>query len=63
MILSLKVFLSRCMEQVVEKFPQLLAYSLENMEEHREFLVTRVGVSEANLGKVQNCWLCLSALN
>jgi hypothetical protein len=48
------------MEQVVEKFPQLLgSYSLENMEAHREFLVTRVGVSEANLGKVQYCLLCL----
>jgi hypothetical protein len=48
------------MEQMVEKFPQLLgSCSLENMEAHREFLVTRVGVSQAKLGQVQYCLLFL----
>jgi hypothetical protein len=40
------------MEQVVERFPHVLGYSLENMEEHVEFLLNEVGVSEAKLGKV-----------
>jgi hypothetical protein len=58
LILSLKVFLSRCMEQVVAGLPPLLGYTPENMEEHMKFLVTRVGVGEAELGKVQYCLLC-----
>jgi hypothetical protein len=40
------------MEQVVERFPQVLGLALENMEEHVEFLLNEVGVSEAKLGKV-----------
>ena len=40
------------MEQVVVKLPQVLGLALENMEEHVEFLLNKVGVSEAKLGKV-----------
>jgi hypothetical protein len=58
MILFLKVFLSLCVKQVVEKCPQLLgSMSIENKEAKVEFLLETVGVSEAKLGQVQNCWL------
>ena len=45
------------MEQVVERFPQVLGLALENMEEHVEFLLNEVGVSEAKLGQVRYCLL------
>ena len=45
------------MEQVVERSPHVLGYSLENMEEHVEFLLNEVGISEAKLGKVRYCLL------
>ena len=45
------------MEQVVEKFPSVLGLALENMEEHVEFLLNEVGVSEAKMGKVRYCLL------
>jgi hypothetical protein len=45
------------MEQMVIRLPQLLSFTLENVEAHVKFLVTRIGVSEANLGKVQDCLL------
>ena len=45
------------MEQVVEKFPSVLGLALENMEEHVEFLLNKVGVREAKLGKVRYCLL------
>jgi len=51
------------MEQIVEKFPSLLSLTVENMEEHREFLVTRVGVKKTKLGKVQYCLLCSYAFD
>lgn len=41
------------MEQVVVKHPQVLSYTVENMEEHVEFLLNEVGVSDAKLGKVR----------
>jgi hypothetical protein len=42
------------MEQVVEKFPSVLgSLALENMEEHVEFLLKKVGVREDKLGKVR----------
>ena len=45
------------MEQVVQKFPQVLCLTVENMKEHVEFLLNNVGISEAKLGKVRYCWL------
>ena len=45
------------MEQVVERFPQVLGYTVENMKEHVEFLLNEVGVCEAKLGKVRYCLL------
>jgi len=42
----------------VVKLPQVLgSYALENMEEHVEFLLNKVGVREAKLGKVRYCLL------
>jgi len=49
-ILSEGVF-SRCMEQVVERFPQLLSYAPESMEGKLEFLRS-VGVPEDQVGQV-----------
>jgi hypothetical protein len=38
---------------VVETLPHVLgSYSLDNMEEHRELLLTKFGISEAKLGQV-----------
>ena len=48
------------MEQVVERFPQVLGYTVENMKEHVAFLLNEVGVSEAKLGKVRHNCLLLS---
>jgi hypothetical protein len=45
------------MEQVVQKFPQVLCLTVENMKEHVEFLLNNVGISEAKLGKVRYCLL------
>jgi hypothetical protein len=43
---------------VVVKLPQVLgSLALENMEEHVEFLLNKVGVREAKLGKVRYCLL------
>ena len=40
------------------KLPQVLgSLALENMEEHVEFLLNKVGVREAKLGKVRYCLL------
>ena len=52
---------SRCMEQVVERSPHVLGYSLENLKEHVEFLLNEVGVSKAKLGQVRYCLLLLYA--
>ena len=41
----------------MERFPQLLGLSVENMKEHVEFLLNEVGVSEAKLGLVRYCLL------
>jgi hypothetical protein len=42
----------------VVKLPQVLgSLALENMEEHVEFLLNKVGVREAKLGKVRYCLL------
>jgi|AntRauMFilla1563_2_1112583.scaffolds.fasta_scaffold15150_3 hypothetical protein len=49
------------MEQVVERFPQVLGYTVENMKEHVAFLLNEVGVSEAKLGQVRYCLLLLYA--
>ena len=49
---------SRCVEQVVVKLPQVLGCTVENTKEHVEFLLNKVGVSEAVLGKVRYCLLC-----
>ena len=46
------------MEQVVVKLPQVLGCTVENTKEHVEFLLNKVGVSEAMLGKVRYCLLC-----
>jgi hypothetical protein len=45
------------MEQVVERFPQLLGCSIENMKEHVEFLLKDIGVKKDKLGKVRFCLL------
>jgi hypothetical protein len=42
---------------VVVKHPQVLGLALENMEEHVEFLLNKVGVREAKLEKVRYCLL------
>ena len=43
---------------MVVKLPQVLgSLALENMEEHVEFLLNKVGVREAKLGKVRYCLL------
>jgi len=59
MILSLKVFLFRFMEQVVAGCPSVLGISLENLEAKVKFLLETVGVSKAKLGQVQYCLLFL----
>ena len=41
----------------MEKFPHVLGYAVENMKEHVEFLLNKVGVREAKLGKVRYCSL------
>ena len=40
------------------KFPKVLSYTVENMKEHVEFLLDKVGISEAKLGQVRYCLLC-----
>ena len=47
------------MQQVVERFPNVLGYAVESMKEHVEFLLNKVGVREDKLGKVRYCLLCL----
>jgi hypothetical protein len=49
-ILSEGVF-SQCMEQVVERTPQVLSYAPESMEGKLEFLLS-VGVPKDQLGQV-----------
>ena len=57
---SQEVF-SRCVEQVVERSPQVLGYTVENTKEHVELLLNKVGVCEVMLGKVRYCLLCAYA--
>jgi|AntAceMinimDraft_11_1070367.scaffolds.fasta_scaffold369114_1 hypothetical protein len=46
------------MEQVVVKFPSVLGLTVENMKEHVEFLLNKVGINEDKLGRVRYCLLC-----
>jgi hypothetical protein len=46
--------------QVVERFPKLFSFSLMEVEEQVEFLLRRVGISEAKLGGVQHSHVCHS---
>ena len=47
----------------MERFPQVLGCSIENMKEHVAFLLNEVGVSEAKLGQVRYCLLFLYAFS
>jgi hypothetical protein len=61
--LFLKVFLFRCVEQMVTAHPQLLSYTPEKIKLNVKFLVTRVGFGEAELMKVQYCLSCSYAFD
>jgi hypothetical protein len=51
-ILSLKVFVFRYEEQMVGRYPKLLALPAKDLGPTVEFLLEKVGVSKAELGKV-----------